>query len=83
MIWKWLRHVHVCPFYGVWVDDAGSQYALVSPWMPNGDLVHYLKNHPDIDRTQMAGYRVSQSRYSIHNGHLSVGRSGFRPLLPT
>ncbi len=35
------------------MDDSGSQYAFVSPWMPNGDLVHYLKYHPDVDRTKV------------------------------
>ncbi|KAG2154481.1 kinase-like domain-containing protein [Suillus bovinus] len=48
VIWYHMRHDNCLPFYGVYVfDDA---WCLVSPWMTDGHVNHYLRGHPDADR---------------------------------
>lgn len=42
-IWAMLKHQYVLPLHGT-VEQFGPFRALVSPWMPNGTLNHYL-NH--------------------------------------
>ncbi len=46
MIWRTFKHENVCPFFGVCVDEFSPRYALVSPWMPNGNLMEYLDAVP-------------------------------------
>lgn len=53
MLWKLFKHDNICPFYGVCVDEFAPQYAFVSPWMPNGNLLGYVKAHPEVDRIQI------------------------------
>ncbi|KAG2341045.1 kinase-like protein [Suillus weaverae] len=49
--WYYVRHANCLPFYGVYVfDDAEKTWCLVSPWMTDGHVNHYLKRHPDVDR---------------------------------
>ena len=43
-------HRNLMPFYGICLEDSQLQYALVSPWMKNGDLLNYLKANPTKDR---------------------------------
>lgn len=42
VIWRHLRHDNVLPFLGVCVME--SDWRLVAPYMPNGDLRKYLGN---------------------------------------
>ncbi|KAF9063268.1 kinase-like domain-containing protein [Rhodocollybia butyracea] len=48
LLWRQLRHPNILPFFGVNTTLFG--FCLVSPWMSNGDIVTYLKNHPDHGR---------------------------------
>lgn len=51
VIWYYVRHANCLPFYGVYFsDDAETKWCLVSPWMTDGHVNHYLKRHPDADR---------------------------------
>lgn len=51
VIWYYVRHANCLPCYGVYVfDDAEPKWCLVSPWMKDGHVNHYLKSYPDADR---------------------------------
>lgn len=52
VIWYHVQHANCLPFYGVYVfdDDAEKTWCLVSPWMKDGHVNHYLKEHRDADR---------------------------------
>lgn len=50
VIWYYVRHANCLPFYGVYVDDDAKTWCLVSPWMTDGHVNHYLKEHRDADR---------------------------------
>lgn len=51
VIWYYVRHANCLPFYGIYVDDGAEKtWCLVSPWMTDGHVNHYLKEHRDADR---------------------------------
>ncbi|KZT57533.1 kinase-like protein [Calocera cornea HHB12733] len=53
--WPRLRHPNVLPFFGT-TDLAkrrGYHYYFVSPWMDNGDIMHYLAAHTSADRKHL------------------------------
>ncbi|TDL14178.1 kinase-like protein, partial [Rickenella mellea] len=50
MIWRQFRHENVLQFYGCFNDELNKQYALVSPWMVNGDMISFLKRNPSTPR---------------------------------
>jgi hypothetical protein len=44
--WRQLKHQNVLPFYGVFrLED--DRLCFASPWMHNGNLVHFLASFPD------------------------------------
>ena len=57
-MWKHLVHPNIVPFKGLTLDP----FQLVSEWMPNGELRHYVKNNPDIDLLSLVGifYRLQR-----------------------
>ncbi|PBK81552.1 kinase-like protein [Armillaria gallica] len=50
IVWKQLRHDYILPFIGVDAVTMPGKYCLISPWMENGTVLHYLENHPHTDR---------------------------------
>lgn len=50
-MWKRLSHPNIVPFLGV--ADGPAPLSMVSEWMPNGDVRHYVKEHPEVDRIQL------------------------------
>ncbi|KAF9259561.1 kinase-like protein [Marasmius fiardii PR-910] len=52
LIWTQLRHPNVLSLLGVNTVLFSSGFCLVSPWMANGDIVSFLKEHPDHDKLQ-------------------------------
>lgn len=53
MLWRQFKHRNVLPFYGVAVDAFAPQLAMVSPWLENGCVTTYLKEHTSVDRRHM------------------------------
>src|SRR3954465_11197331 len=53
LIWQQLRHVNILPFLGCCADEFSPRYALVSPWMENGNMLAYMKKHPGINRLSL------------------------------
>ncbi|TDL25371.1 kinase-like protein [Rickenella mellea] len=53
IIWRRFKHENVLPFYGCCTDAFHPQYALVSPWMKNSDMMSFLKKYPRTDRLGM------------------------------
>ncbi|KAL0567397.1 hypothetical protein V5O48_014589, partial [Marasmius crinis-equi] len=50
LLWIQLRHVNLLPFFGVNTSLFPDKLCLVSPFMENGRIIAYLKNHPNHDR---------------------------------
>jgi len=46
---KHLEHRNIIPFLGV----TTIPLQLISEWMPNGELIEYIKKHPSVDRLRL------------------------------
>ena len=46
---KHLEHRSIIPFLGI----TPTPLQLVSEWMPNGDLIEYIKKHLSADRLRL------------------------------
>ncbi|KAF9791123.1 kinase-like protein, partial [Thelephora terrestris] len=51
--WKTLRHPNVLPLIGVTMTM--NQFAMISDWMPNGNLNEFVEANPDADRLKLLG----------------------------
>jgi len=50
LFWKHLTHPHILPFLGVTHDVFTPRLSLVSPWMPNGNILNYIEKHARADK---------------------------------
>ncbi|KAF7377580.1 Protein kinase domain-containing protein [Mycena sanguinolenta] len=52
VIWRQLYHPNVLPFFGLYyVDD---RLCLVSPWMGDGHIIDFLRNHKPTDTKRLS-----------------------------
>jgi serine/threonine protein kinase len=62
LVWKRLSHPNVLPFLGVWTTHQ-FKFAMVSVWMPHGNVVDYVQKHPKTNRltlvSSLAPHRLS------------------------
>ena len=56
-MWKRLVHPNIVPFRGLTVDPL----QLISDWMPGGDLVGYVNQHPGTDRLRLVSPSLSST----------------------
>ncbi|KAJ7861778.1 kinase-like domain-containing protein [Mycena leptocephala] len=52
LIWRQLSHPNLLPFFGMYVLD--DRLCLISPWMDNGDLKHFLINSSSTSRDRLS-----------------------------
>ncbi|KAJ7741665.1 hypothetical protein B0H16DRAFT_1564820 [Mycena metata] len=70
-IWRQLSHPNLLPFFGLYTLD--SRLSLVSPWMDNGDLKHFLRStSTGIDRLSLI-IDVGTGLSYLHNSHVVHG----------
>ena len=68
MTWKTLRHRNVLPLLGVVMSE--TQFAMVSEWMPNGDINQYVRAHGDENRFELVSFVFEFLPSSLFiNGH--------------
>ncbi|KAF8314958.1 kinase-like protein [Clavulina sp. PMI_390] len=64
-IWAELRHPNILEFQGI--CDYGTSMSMVSPWLPNGNVVHYLASvAPTANRYKLL-YDASQGLLYLHS----------------
>ena len=77
VIWKRLRHPNVASFLGF--DSDSPTFSLVYPWLSNGNLSDYLRNHPDVDRLGLVcGHFKQGHQFSGDPDSLSMPAMGCR-----
>ena len=54
MPWKALRHPNVLSLMGVIMTE--TEFAMVSEWMPNGNINEFVKERPDTNRFELVGF---------------------------
>lgn len=53
-VWTKLSHPNVTPFYGFCTDIGRPEIpSLVSPLYEHGNIMHYLKTNPNIDKLNL------------------------------
>ncbi|RDB18405.1 Serine/threonine-protein kinase STY8 [Hypsizygus marmoreus] len=67
ILWGQLSHPNLLPIYGLY-RYTESRLCLVSPWMDNGDVNTYLKNHPVVDRFLLVSDIAAGVGYLHENG---------------
>ncbi|KDR67956.1 hypothetical protein GALMADRAFT_257468 [Galerina marginata CBS 339.88] len=50
LLWRQLRHPNILPLMGANLELFAPQFCFISPWLRNGDIMMYLKQHPGHDR---------------------------------
>ncbi|TFK39393.1 kinase-like domain-containing protein [Crucibulum laeve] len=50
LIWRQLRHPNVLRFLGATEELFANRFCLISPWMPNGNIMTFLEGNPHHDR---------------------------------
>ncbi|KAG6852960.1 hypothetical protein C0991_007876 [Blastosporella zonata] len=70
ILWGQLSHPNLLPFYGIYRFRNGL--SLVSPWMQNGDINIYLKNHRTADRLLLA-YDIINGLKFLHENNIVHG----------
>lgn len=60
-MWRTLRHPNLLPLLGVGMT--GTQFTMISEWMDNGDINHFVKANPGVNRLELVGclFRVPLS----------------------
>ncbi|KAJ7202309.1 kinase-like domain-containing protein [Mycena pura] len=71
LIWEGLHHPFILPFLGLDSNTFPSSLCMVSPWMENGTVLAYLKDHGlrDVDRLLFEtaeGLRYLHSMNIVH-----------------
>ena len=51
MQWKALRHPNVLPLLGVRMTE--NEFAMISEWMPNGNINGFVAVHQDANRFEL------------------------------
>ncbi|KAJ7792928.1 kinase-like domain-containing protein [Mycena olivaceomarginata] len=71
LIWRQLSHPNLLPFFGPHYWD--SKLCLISPWMSNGHILHFLANAPpDTDRVSLM-LDVAMGVEYLHGKHVVHG----------
>ncbi|KZO99054.1 kinase-like protein [Calocera viscosa TUFC12733] len=79
--WARLSHPNLLEFYGV---GAFGPYglALVSPWMENGDVLHYLNSNPQAKRSTLV-LDVAQGLSYLHSFHPPIVHGNLQGASPS
>ncbi|PCH44160.1 kinase-like protein [Wolfiporia cocos MD-104 SS10] len=79
ILWKCIRHPNILPFLGVYQPDGKlNKRYIVSPWMENGEISHYLKSNPKVDRVKLIIDIVHGIKY-LHSPDINVVHGDLKP----
>ncbi|KZT35157.1 kinase-like protein, partial [Sistotremastrum suecicum HHB10207 ss-3] len=69
ILWSSLDHSSILPFIGACffpLNGSETLFSLVSPWMSNGTISEYVRNHPNIERIPLM-IDVAQGLAYLHS----------------
>ena len=61
--WKTLQHLNVLPLLGVKMTE--NEFAMVSEWMPNGDINQFVSARQDANRFELVSPPSSPAFFAI------------------
>ena len=53
LVWKRLSHPNILPLLGVSVSKDPQYFRIISEWMPNGNVMEYIRSNPQINRLRL------------------------------
>ena len=62
--WKHVSHSNVLPFLGV-SETFQFPLNIISPWLPNGNILEYTQKNREADRFQLVGDRHDLYRQTV------------------
>ncbi|KAF9786165.1 kinase-like domain-containing protein [Thelephora terrestris] len=69
-MWRFLQHPNILPLIGTSMSE--NRFAMVSEWMPNGNINQFTKSHPEVNRpTLLAG--VAKGLIYLHGNGIVHG----------
>ncbi|KAH6906242.1 hypothetical protein BKA70DRAFT_1106643 [Coprinopsis sp. MPI-PUGE-AT-0042] len=76
VIWSQLHHPNVVPFYGIycWDNHPGTHLkrtALLSPWLDAGNIIQYLRHHPNMDKASLV-LDIAQGLNYLHTSQPAI-----------
>ncbi|KAF9789365.1 kinase-like domain-containing protein [Thelephora terrestris] len=72
--WKYIAHQNLIPFFGV--SESMFPFCIISPWLPNGNIVEYIRKNRGVNRLQLLAQAACGLEY-LHS--LGVVHSGINP----
>ena len=73
---KHLTHPNIVPLVGVTINP----FQFISDWMPGGDLVNYIANNPDADRSSLVSVLSTVLYNNLPHHQLSDTAEGLNYL---
>ncbi|KZT28714.1 kinase-like protein [Neolentinus lepideus HHB14362 ss-1] len=76
LLWQQIRHPNILPFLSVDRESFPPQMCVVSPWMPNGDILGYLKRYepaPTVGLINRLLYQIAQGATYLHHSNIVHG----------
>ncbi|KAH8834109.1 kinase-like domain-containing protein [Flagelloscypha sp. PMI_526] len=74
VLWHQLDHPNILPFLGVSYDCFPNRLSLISPFMKNGNIMDYLKEHPEPSEQRMELlYQIVQGINYLHEMDICHG----------
>ena len=64
IVWKYVSCRYILKFDGVFYCN--DVPAIVTPWMPHGNITEYLEKHPDVNRLRLVGLNIPRHQAKVH-----------------
>ena len=64
IVWRHVACPYVLEFRGVFYHN--DVPAIVTPWMPHGNITEYLGNHPDVNRLRLVSPNTPKRQLGAH-----------------
>ncbi|KAH9930838.1 kinase-like domain-containing protein [Fomitopsis serialis] len=68
-LWRRLTHPNIAPFYGI--DRQHFDISMICLWMPDGDILKFLKNNPSASRPQLL-LDVARGLEYLHSDEVGI-----------
>ncbi|KAJ7442175.1 kinase-like domain-containing protein [Mycena galericulata] len=72
LVWRELHHPHILPFLGIDRESFSSSLCMISPWMRNGTVLHYLNNH-GRGKVDKLLFEIAQGLEYLHSRNIVHG----------
>ncbi|KAH8792752.1 kinase-like domain-containing protein [Flagelloscypha sp. PMI_526] len=72
IIWRYLRHPNILPFFGINQTAFPGETCFVSPFIANGNLTDFLKENPHQDRLPLLS-QIAKGLHYLHSTHICHG----------